>query len=147
MSDLATNIGGMGGSGTGCDNVATDETGGLSAASKVDGAKVYSRQVGSLGMIHHVMVNTRSGQVAHAVTSCDGFLGIGDIHHPLPWSVPTYDTGQGGYVVDRDRLQGASFDGAGDSDRWAEPGYTRPTNDDYLRAMAPGLTGSGQSVH
>ena len=35
--------------------------------------------------------------------SFGGFLGMGDSYHPLPWHVLTYDTGQGGYVVDLDR--------------------------------------------
>jgi hypothetical protein len=34
---------------------------------------------------------------------------MGDRYHPLPLHVLTYDTGQGGYVVDldRSRLEGA----------------------------------------
>ena len=55
------------------------------------------------------MVDKRSGQVAYAVMSFGGFLGIGESYHPLPWKALTYDTSMGGYVVDldKDRLQGA----------------------------------------
>ena len=35
--------------------------------------------------------------------SFGGFLGMGESYHPLPWKVLTYDTRQGGYVVDLDR--------------------------------------------
>ena len=31
------------------------------------------------------MVDKMSGQVAYAVMSFGGFLGIGDSYHPLPW--------------------------------------------------------------
>ena len=49
------------------------------------------------------MIDKHTGQVAYAVMSFGGFLGIGQSYHPLPWRVPTYDTRQGGYVVDLDR--------------------------------------------
>ena len=35
--------------------------------------------------------------------SFGGFLGMGESYHPLPWKVLTYDTNQGGYVVDLDK--------------------------------------------
>src|SRR3546814_948631 len=35
--------------------------------------------------------------------SFGGFLGIDESYHPLPWKVLTYDTDQGGYVVDLDK--------------------------------------------
>jgi hypothetical protein len=35
--------------------------------------------------------------------SFGGFLGVGDDHHPIPWSKLDYDPEQGGYVVDLDR--------------------------------------------
>jgi hypothetical protein len=40
------------------------------------------------------MIDKVSGKVAYSVMSFGGFLGIGDRHHPLPWHVLTYDTGQ-----------------------------------------------------
>lgn len=125
------------GMGTGASDVATDETGSLIAASKVNGTSVYNRQGENLGSIYDVMIDKRSGQVAYAVMSFGGFLGIGDSYHPLPWSVLTYDVNQGGYVVDidRDRLQGAPSYGGGDTGRWAEPGYTRRI-DDYYGAVS-----------
>ena len=89
--------------------VATDETDRLIASDKVEGTAVYNRQGERLGSVYNFMVDKRSGQVEYAVMSFGGFLGIGDSYHPLPWKALTYDTGQGGYVVDldKDRLQGA----------------------------------------
>src|SRR3546814_14680541 len=49
------------------------------------------------------MVDKRSGKIEYAVMSFGGFLGIGERYHPLPWSLLTYDTTQGGYVVDLDK--------------------------------------------
>ena len=127
MSDYSTNST-SGGTG----NVATDETGSLIAASKVNGTKVYNRQGEHLGSIYDVMINKRSGQVAYAVMSFGGFLGMGDSYHPLPWSVLTYDTSQGGYVVDldKDRLRGAPTYRSSDTSRWSDQSYTS-TIDDY----------------
>ena len=129
MTDYTTNTG----SGSGTGDVATDETGSLIAASKVNGTSVYNRQGESLGSIYDVMIDKRSGQVAYAVMSFGGFLGIGDSYHPLPWSVLTYDTSQGGYVVDldRDRLMGAPTYSASDASRWSDRSYTGAIDDYY----------------
>jgi hypothetical protein len=84
-------------------SVAADETSTLISSDKVEGTAVYNREGEKLGSIHTLMIDKMSGKVAYAVMSFGGFLGIGDRYHPLPWDVLTYDTGQGGYVVDRDR--------------------------------------------
>jgi sporulation protein YlmC with PRC-barrel domain len=102
--------------------VATDETSELIASNKVEGTRVYNRQGESLGTVHNFMVNKRSGQVEYAVMSFGGFLGMGESYHPLPWKSLTYDTRQGGYVVDIDKnkLQTAPSYKAGE-----EPTYDR----------------------
>src|SRR5277367_6820252 len=84
-------------------DVATDETRNLISADKVTGTAVYNRQGEKLGSVHDVMLNKRSGQVAYAIMSFGGFLGMGESYHPLPWRTLTYDTRQDGYVVDIDR--------------------------------------------
>ena len=83
--------------------VATDEFSSLISSDKVEGTAVYDRRGEKLGSIHSVMIDKISGKVAYAVMSFGGFLGMGDSYHPLPSYAPTYDTGQGGYVVDLDR--------------------------------------------
>jgi hypothetical protein len=89
--------------------VATDETLNLISADKVVGTSVYNRQGEKLGSVYTLMLNKLNGQVAYAVMSFGGFLGIGESYHPLPWRILTYDTALGGYVVDLDRrrLEGA----------------------------------------
>ena len=73
------------------------------ASDRVEGTAVYNRQGERLGKISNFMVDKRSGQVRYAVLSFGGFLGLGNDHYPLPWSMLSYDTAQGGYVVDLDR--------------------------------------------
>ena len=115
------NTSGMSGAGAG-PSVATDETEELIASNKVEGTPVYNRAGEKLGSVHNFMVGKRSGKVAYAVMSFGGFLGLGESYHPLPWGALTYDTGQGGYVVDLDksRLEGAPSYRAGE-----EPTYDR----------------------
>ena len=86
-------------------SVATDETSNLISADKVIGTNVYNRAGEKLGSVYALMLNKLNGQVAYAVMSFGGFLGIGESYHPLPWRILTYDTRMGGYVVDLDRRQ------------------------------------------
>src|SRR5580700_11345593 len=83
--------------------VATDETDRLISSDKVVGTAVYNRRGEHLGSVYNLMIDKHSGQVAYAVMSFGGFLGMGESYHPLPWRVLTYDTRLGGYVVDLDR--------------------------------------------
>src|SRR6476646_11817305 len=85
--------------------VATDETDRLISADKVVGTAVYNLQGEHLGSVYNLMVDKISGQVAYAVMSFGGFLGMGESYHPLPWRVLKYDTRLGGYVIDLDRTQ------------------------------------------
>ena len=112
---------------------ATDETRELIASDKVEGTAVYNRQGERLGTVHNFMVDKCSGQVAYAVMSFGGFLGIGESYHPLPWKVLTYDTAQGGYVVDlsREQLQGAPSYGSSDMPDWTDRTYGRRVDDYY----------------
>jgi hypothetical protein len=102
-----------------------DETHRLISSEKVDGTSVYNRAGDSLGTVHHVMIDKYTGQVAYAVMSFGGFLGIGESYHPLPWKTLTYDTRLGGYVIDidRTRLEGA-------------PSYTARQLPDWDRSYA-----------
>src|SRR4051812_28383392 len=59
-------------------SIATDETGELIASNKVEGTAVYNRQGEHLGTVYNFMVGKRSGQVAYAVMSFGGLLGMGD---------------------------------------------------------------------
>ena len=81
------------------DAVHKDESATLISADKVVGTAVYDAAGARLGTIDTVMLNKRSGEVAYAVMSFGGFLGIGERYHPLPWDVLTYDPAKGGYNI------------------------------------------------
>ncbi len=117
------------------DTLARDEMGNLISSRRVEGTDVYNTNGEHLGSIEHVMLDKLSGQVAYAVMSFGGFLGIGEKYHPLPWSVLDYDTSKGGYVVDLDKkaLEGApSYGETSDPYGWTDRTW-RNRVDDYYR--------------
>ncbi|MCW0199867.1 PRC-barrel domain-containing protein [Sphingopyxis sp.] len=84
-------------------DIATDETNRLIASNKVEGTAVYNRDREKLGSIYNFMVAKREGRVEYAVLQFGGLFGLGTDYYPLPWDVLTYDTDEGGYVVDLDK--------------------------------------------
>jgi hypothetical protein len=111
-------------------SVVTDETWDLIASDKVEGTAVFDRTGERLGSVYNFMVAKRSGQVAYAVMSFGGWLGMGESYHPLPWNTLTYDTDLGGYVVslNKDRLRNAPSHKA-DQDTSSDVGYWRRVKD------------------
>jgi hypothetical protein len=87
------------------DFVAIDETDRLIASDKVEGTAVFNRNAERLGEVYNFMVDKYTGQVAYAVMSFGGFLGIGERYYPLPWKKLTYNTQVGGFVVDVERSE------------------------------------------
>jgi sporulation protein YlmC with PRC-barrel domain len=110
--------------------VEKDETTDLIASNKVEGTAVYNRQGEKLGEVYNFMVGKRSGEVAYAIMSFGGFLGIGQKYHPLPWDALTYDVGKKGYVIDADkeRLMSAPNYAAGD-EPFSRPEYGQQVRD------------------
>ena len=111
-------------------SVEKDETTDLIASNKVEGTAVYNRQGEKLGEVYNFMVGKRSGEVAYAIMSFGGFLGIGQKYHPLPWNALTYDTSKKGYVVDadKDRLMRAPNYAAGE-EPFSRPKYGQQVRD------------------
>jgi hypothetical protein len=114
-------------------NVAREETFRLIASNEVEGTSVYNRQGETLGKIHNFMVDKATGQVAYAVLSFGGFLGMGESYYPLPWKALTYDTRQDGYVVDLDknRLENAPNYAATTRPNWSDQSYGRSIDQFY----------------
>lgn len=77
----------------------------LISSRRVEGTPVYNHAGEKLGTIRSLMIGKRSGQVAYALLSLGGLLGIGTEVHPLPWEILTYDVDRDGYVVDLSREQ------------------------------------------
>jgi hypothetical protein len=83
----------------------TRETANLIGSDKVDGTAVYGADREKIGSIERVMIDKISGQVAYAVLSFGGFLGMGEDYYPMPWSMLDYDTDLGGYRVNLTKNQ------------------------------------------
>ena len=75
------------------------------------------------------MLDVRNGQIAYAVLSFGGFLGIGDKLFAVPWSALTLDTDNECFVLDvsKDRLKDAP---GFDKDHW--PSMADPTWQDEI---------------
>lgn len=110
-----------------------DETLSLISADKVAGTTVYNREDEKLGSVDAVMIDKQSGNVAYAVMSFGGFLGIGDEYHPLPWQTLDYDTEKDGYVVDLDKetLEGAPRIKADEKVNWTDRTWGQSIYDYY----------------
>src|SRR3984893_18742913 len=108
------------------DTLTADETGRLISSNKVEGTAVYDRHREKLGTVHHLMIDKYTGQVAYAVISFDGFLGIGAEYHPIPWRLLDYDEKMGGYVVDLDQeqLKKAPHFAENREPEWSDRAYT-----------------------
>jgi sporulation protein YlmC with PRC-barrel domain len=87
----------------------TRSTSSMVSSADVNGTEVYSRSGKHLGEINHLMIDKQSGQIAYAVMTFGGFLGIGADEHPVPWKKLSYDTNFGGFVTDitSEQLTGA----------------------------------------
>jgi PRC-barrel domain len=72
----------------------------LIASDKVEGTKVRRPNGQTVGEIMRVMIEKRTGQVAYAVMSFGGFLGIGSDFYPLPWDRLTYNPRLDAYELD-----------------------------------------------
>jgi hypothetical protein len=76
---------------------------------RVEGTTVYDPQGNNIGSIKRIMIDKISGQVAYAVMSFGGFLGMGTDEHAIPWNKLTYDTSLEGFRTDitEQQLRGA----------------------------------------
>jgi uncharacterized protein (TIGR02284 family) len=77
-----------------------DEDARLISSKKVEGTPVVSPSGVRLGTIDSFMVDKYTGEVAYAVMSHGGTLGLGGDLLPLPWALLAYDVDKGGYVID-----------------------------------------------
>lgn len=113
----------------------------LSATTMI-GDDVKNAQGEKLGNLEEIMLDVASGQVAYAVLSFGGFLGIGDKLFAVPWSAMTLDTDDEAFVldVDKERLKNApGFDKdhwpetPGEDDTWLVAVYDYYERDPYWR--------------
>ena len=83
----------------------------LISTARVEGTAVYDRHGERFGSIHSLMVHKTSGEVAFAVLSFGGFLGLGNRCLPIPWKKLSYDRELRGYQLDltREEVEGAPY--------------------------------------
>ena len=72
----------------------------LIASDRVEGTPVRRSNGEKIGTIERLMIDKLSGNVAYAVLSFGGFLGMGQKHLPIPWARLTYDRTLGAYQLD-----------------------------------------------
>ncbi len=86
----------------------------------------------------------RSGQVAYAVLSLGGFLGMGEKLFAVPWSALTLDTDNKRFVlnVDKDRLESAP---GFDKDTW--PNMADPSWEQGIQAYYGTASDSDERPH
>src|SRR5882724_6094906 len=72
----------------------------LVASDRVEGTPVRRSDGSKLGTIERLMIDKISGNVAYAVLSFGGFLGLGEKHMPIPWSKLKFDATRESYQVD-----------------------------------------------
>lgn len=68
-------------------------------ASQVGGAVVRNSAGQNVGHIDDIAIDSTTGDIAYAILSLGGFLGIGEHIHPVPWSLLSYDPDSNSYLV------------------------------------------------
>ena len=72
----------------------------LIPSDRVEGTAVRRPSGEKIGTIQRVMIDKISGQVAYAVLSFGGILGLGKKHLPIPWSRLQYNRLAEAYELD-----------------------------------------------
>ncbi|MBL8585626.1 MAG: PRC-barrel domain-containing protein [Bradyrhizobiaceae bacterium] len=109
------------------------ETVSLIGSDKVEGTAVYRADGTKIGRIERVMIEKVSGEVAYAVMSFGGFMGIGEDYYPLPWSALTYNPELDGYEVNvsEEQLKGAPRFTQHETWDWSSPDRAKTLHDYY----------------
>ncbi len=75
----------------------------LMGASTLIGNEVYNPEEEHLGEIKEIMIETATGDVAYAVLSFGGLLGLGDKLFAVPWNALKLDTRNKCFILDEDK--------------------------------------------
>jgi hypothetical protein len=91
----------------------------LMGADTLIGEDVYNRQDESLGDIKEIMIDMARGQIAYAVLSFGGMMGMGDKLFAVPWQSLELDTNNKRFILDasKDHLKSAP---GFDKDSWPD---------------------------
>jgi hypothetical protein len=91
----------------------------LMGADTLIGEDVYNRQNESLGDIKEIMIDMARGQIAYAVLSFGGLLGMGDKLFAVPWQSLELDTNNKRFILDASKDQLKAAPGF-DKDNWPD---------------------------
>jgi sporulation protein YlmC with PRC-barrel domain len=75
----------------------------LMGAGTLIGNEVYNPEEEQLGEIREIMIETATGDVAYAVLSFGGLLGMGDKLFAVPWNALKLDTHNKCFILDEDK--------------------------------------------
>ena len=76
------------------------QTSSLITSDRVEGMPVYDARGKRIGKVERLMIDKLTGRIAYAILSFGGFLGIGEDHYPIPWSMLTYNEKPDGFQLD-----------------------------------------------
>jgi sporulation protein YlmC with PRC-barrel domain len=102
----------------------------LSATTAI-GDKIKNAAGEDLGELKELMIDVNSGQIAYAVLSFGGFLGLGEKLFAIPWQALTLDAKHHAFIlnVDKEKLENAP---GFDNDNWPE---TTEADDTWLAGV------------
>lgn len=111
----------------------------LMGADTLLGNDVYNMNNEDLGDIKEIMLDMTNGQVAYAVLSYGGILGMGERLFAVPWDALQLDTENKRFIlnVDKERLENAP---GFDKDHW--PDMADPTWKEQIQAFYGSSSGS-----
>ncbi len=89
------------------------------SASTITGDKVRNRAGEDLGTIEEIMLDVTSGEVAYAVISFGGFLGLGDKLFAVPWNSLELNAEAHEFLLDVDKNTLENAPGF-DKDNWPD---------------------------
>ena len=93
----------------------------LMGADTLIGDEVYNHNDEELGDIKEIMLDMRTGQIAYAVLSFGGILGMGDKLFAVPWERLTLDTVNKRFLLNVDKSQLKDAPGF-DKNNWPDMG-------------------------
>lgn len=91
----------------------------LMLADTLSGDAVVNHQKEKVGDIKGIMLDVQRGNIAYAVLSVGGFLGIGDKLFAIPWSALKLDADNERFLLDVDKERLAKAPGF-DKDNWPD---------------------------
>jgi PRC-barrel domain len=101
----------------------------LIASDRVEGTPVRGTDGGTIGTIERVMIDKITGNVAYAVLSLNGPVGVGQRRLPIPCPQLTYDRTLAAYHLDTEKELSAMPEGID----WGHRGR-KMEHDDRLKA-------------